>query len=87
MRQIERGGLKYSTMYNVYRDSHIVPTWIFINFVRAGHEIHTKALGGHTDIKIKGTILIHLWPFEKMPLLYFDYVKTADFGSEKKFLV
>ena len=67
--------------------AHIVPTWIFIDFVRAGHEIHTKAPGGHTDIKIKGTILIHLWPFEKMPLLYFDYVKTADFGSEKKFLV
>ena len=66
---------------------HIVPIWIFIDFVRAGHEIHTKAPGGHTDIKIKGTILIHLWPFEKMPLLYFDYVKTADFGSEKKILV
>ena len=26
-------------------------------------------------------------PFEKMPLLYFDYVKSADLGSEKKILV
>ena len=34
-----------------------------------------------------GTIFIPSWPFEKMPLLCFDYVKTADFGSEKKFLV
>ena len=31
-----------------------------------------------------GTIQKSSWPFEKMPLLYFDYVKTADFGSEKK---
>ena len=51
------------------------------------HQIHTKALGGYTDIKIKGTILICLWPFEKMPLLCFDYAKSADFGSEKKILV
>ena len=34
-----------------------------------------------------GTIFIPSWPFEKMPLLCFDYVKTADFGSEKKNLV
>ena len=66
---------------------HIVPTWIFIDFVRAGHEIHTKAPGGHTDIKNKGTILIHLWPSELFDGLYFDYVKSADFGSEKKILV
>ena len=51
------------------------------------HQIHTKALGGYTDIKIKGTILIHLWPSELFDGLYFDYVKSADFGSEKKFLV
>ena len=31
------------------------------------------------------TIFIPSWPFEKMPLLSFGYVKTADFGSEKKF--
>ena len=66
---------------------HIVPTWIFIDFVKADAEIHTKAPVEYTDIKIKGTILICLWPFEKMPRLYFDYVKTADFGSEKKILV
>ena len=51
------------------------------------HQIHTKAPGGYTDIKIMGAILIRLWPFEKMPLLRFDNVKSADFGSEKNFLV
>ena len=66
---------------------HIVPTWIFIDFVKAGQEIHTQTPGGHTDIKIKGTILIHLWPSELFDGLYFDYVKSADFGSEKKILV
>ena len=34
-----------------------------------------------------GTIEKLTWPFEKMPLLYFDYVKTADFGSENFFLL
>ena len=34
-----------------------------------------------------GTIQTSIWPFETMPLLYFDYSKTADFGSEKKILV
>ena len=34
-----------------------------------------------------GTIFIPPWPFEKMPLLCFDYVKTADFGSEKNFSI
>ena len=38
-------------------------------------------------LKTMGTIFIPSWPFEKMPLLYFDYVETADFGSEKKILV
>ena len=38
-------------------------------------------------VKLKnvGTIQKLTWPFEKMPLLCFDYVKTADFGSEKFF--
>ena len=50
-------------------------------------QIHTKAPGGYTDIKIKGTILIHLWPSELFDGLYFDFVKSADFGSERKILV
>ena len=38
-------------------------------------------------LKTMGTIFIPSWPFEKMPLMSFGYVKTADFGSEKKNLV
>ena len=38
-------------------------------------------------MKNVGTIQKSTWPFEKMPLLYFDYFKTADFGYEKNFLV
>ena len=34
-----------------------------------------------------GTIQKSTWPFEKMPLLYFDYFKTADFGSEIFFII
>ena len=37
--------------------------------------------------KNMGTILIHLWTSELFDGLYFDYVKSADFGSEKKILV
>ena len=39
------------------------------------------------QLKNMGTIFLPLWPCKKMPLLYFDYVKSADFGSEKKILV
>ena len=34
-----------------------------------------------------GTIFVPSWPSELFDGLYFDYVKSADFGSEKKFLV
>ena len=46
--------------------------------------MYVRALGLFVDLKNMGTIFWSSWPFEKMPLLYFDYVKTADFGSEKK---
>ena len=39
------------------------------------------------ELKNEGTNDIYQCPFEKMPILCFDYVKTADFGSEKNFLV
>ena len=39
------------------------------------------------ELKNEGTNDIYQCPFEKMPLLCFDYVKTADFGSENFFLV
>ena len=39
------------------------------------------------ELKNEGTNDIYQCPFEKMPLLCFDYVKTADFGSEKIFLL
>ena len=39
------------------------------------------------DIKTCGTILIASWTSELFDGLYFDYVKSADFGSEKKILV
>ena len=48
-------------------------------------KLYVRALGLFVDFKNMGTIFWSSWPFEKMPLLYFDYVKTADFGSEKKF--
>ena len=50
-------------------------------------KLYVRALGLFVDFKNMGTIFWSSWPFEKMPLLYFDYVKTADFGSEKKILV
>ena len=46
-----------------------------------------RAQGGFTNVKTMGTILIQQCPFEEMPILWFDHVKTADFGSEKNFLV
>ena len=50
-------------------------------------KLYVRGLGLFVDFKNMGTIFWSSWPFEKMPLLYFDYVKTADFGSEKKILV
>ena len=44
-----------------------------------------RAQGALTDVKTIGTIFIHQCPFEKMPILWFDHVKTADFGSENLF--
>ena len=49
--------------------------------------LHVGDRGKLTNLKNTGTIFFHQCPFEKMPLLYFDYVKTADFGSEKKFSI
>ena len=49
--------------------------------------LHVGDRGKLTNLKNTGTIFFHQCPFEKMPLLYFDYVKSADFGSEKKILV
>ena len=43
-----------------------------------------RAQGGLTNVKTMGTIFIHQSPLEKMPILWFDHVKTVDFGSEKK---
>ena len=39
------------------------------------------------DIKTCGTFLISSWSSELFDGLYFDDVKSADFGSEKKILV
>ena len=45
--------------------------------------LHVGDRGKLTNLKNTGTIFFHQCPFEKMPLLYFDYDKSADFGSEK----
>ena len=49
--------------------------------------LHVGDRGKLTNLKNTGTIFFHQCPFKKMPLLYFDYVKTPDFGPEKKILV
>ena len=60
-------------------------TWIAMSSIV--EILHVGDRGKLTNLKNTGTIFFHQCPFEKMPLLYFDYVKSADFGSEKKILV
>ena len=60
-------------------------TWITMSSIV--ENLHVGDRGKLTNLKNTGTIFFHQCPFEKMPLLYFDYVKSADFGSEKKNLM
>ena len=51
------------------------------------YDIWVGGKGQWKDIKTCGTILIASWTSELFDGLYFDYVKSAAFGSEKKNLV
>ena len=63
--------------------TQLTPAIIAVEIIVARNMLafHTRA---HYS-KNMGTIFLPSWPCKKMPLLYVDYVKSAAFGSEKKF--
>ena len=78
--------MKVCTVYSTYITHHLFRPKISLSqntFIK----LYVRALGPFVDFKNMGTIFWSSWPSELFDGLYFDYVKSADFGSEKKILV